>query len=441
MKILSSIICGISFVSLVLGCLSLSLNSLEAYPTILLFVLSLSFFSLFIMVRQKTKKNKWIILAFCIAAAVFAIVHMILPEYLWGFELNAIVHRSFISALMLISLALPAMIYSLFYFLGATPKAQDISRYPLIVFPVLLILFVYGLLIFQVFMNGSQHFNWTILTNAFKGHNWVEIIWKNGWPVRISHNVLQAGMLNHILGTLLLMGMTSIISLIVGIGVGIYVSEYSRGWFAQTIRFSTQILRAISIFSLAITAYNFVSSMRGTFLSDIICGYYYDEIGTKHIAGGSFLTASLFLSLLVIPIIANATEEGIRSLPKDISEGSFALGASREYALSHVLLPWSMPNIITGLILGCAEAAGSLTVILFLAGTGEYGVGPFRGVTSLTYFIFNSQFGRTLGNAQFFNVDSQYQYMAAIILLIITIGLTIGALVLKRKVSRRYKGA
>ena len=431
----------ISAFALVMGCLSLSLNSLEAYPTVLLFLLSLSFFSLFILVRQTTKNNNWVMLFFCILAAIFAVLHMALPEYLYGFNLNAIIHRSFISALLLIAIATPAICYSLFYFFGATPKALDISRYPLLILPALLILIVYTLLLAQVVTKGVSSFSWKILITAFKSHNWVETVWKDGWPVRISHTLLQAGMLNHILGTLLLMLMTAIIALIVGVGVGVYISEYSKGWFASTIRFSSQVLRAISIFILAITAYNLVRYARGTFLSSIICGFYYDEIGTKHIASGSYLTAAIFLALLVIPIIANATEEGIRSLPKEISEGSFSLGASREYTLSHILLPWSMPNIITGLILGCAEAAGSLTVILFLAGTGEYGVSPWNGVTSLTYFIFNGQFGRTLGNAQFYDLNYKYQYMAAVILLVITFGLTIGALTLKNKVARRFKGA
>jgi len=71
-------------------------------------------------------------------------------------------------------------------------------------------------------------------------------------------------------------------------------------------------------------------------------------------------------SLLVIPIIARATEEGIRSVPLNLKEGSTALGASRQHTLFHILLPWSYPNIVTGLILGCAEAAGSLATIWFI---------------------------------------------------------------------------
>jgi phosphate transport system permease protein len=183
-----------------------------------------------------------------------------------------------------------------------------------------------------------------------------------------------------------------------------------------------------------------VRNSSGSFLSDIICGYYFDPLGSKHIANGSFLTASIFLSLLVIPIIAKSTEEGIRSLPNDIKEGSLAVGASQDYSFVHLLLPWSMPNIITGLVLGCAEAAGSLSIILFMAGTGEYGVSPLNGVTSLAYLIFNIHYGKAFGS-QVPQLVGSYQFTAALLLLVITMGLTIAALVLKRNISKRYKGA
>ena len=85
-------------------------------------------------------------------------------------------------------------------------------------------------------------------------------------------------------------------------------------------------------------------------------GYFYDATGLKHSANGSFLLAAIIISLLVIPIIARATEEGIRSTPQEMKEGSYALGASKWHTVANILMPWSLPNISTGLLLGCAEA-------------------------------------------------------------------------------------
>jgi phosphate transport system permease protein len=440
MKIVSIFNLGISIVTLIVGVLSLSLNSLEAYPTALLFFQSLTFLCLFFYGRKLTGEKNWIILVFSILAFIFAFVHMILPQYWYGFNFNAIVHRSFISAILLISVALPGTIYSIYFLFGAKPTAYDISRYPLLILPVALILILYGLLIYHVIVQGVPQLNWKILTTPFEFQQWKQMVWENGWPVWIPHSIAQAGMRNHILGTFLLIGMTSVISLPIGIGVGVYVSEFSKGWFANVIKFSTQMLRAISVFIIAITAYNLVMHSSGSFFSDFINGYFYDPNGAKHIANGSFMIASIFLSFLVIPIIARATEEGIRSLPLDIKEGSTSLGASPEHTLFHIQIPWSLPNIITGLILGCAETAGGLSIIMFMAGTGEHGLNPLNGVTSLAYLIFDIHYGSAFGD-QIPNLVGSYQYAAAFLLLMMTMGFTIIALIMKRKLAQRYKGA
>jgi ABC-type phosphate transport system permease subunit len=92
---------------------------------------------------------------------------------------------------------------------------------------------------------------------------------------------------------------------------------------------------------------------------------------------------------------------------------------------------------VTALLLGCAEAAGSVAIILFLARTGEYGMGPLSEVTSLSYYIFDCQYGGKL----FRELNGSHMFSAALILLIMTMGLAIGALVLKQRFVKRYRGA
>jgi phosphate transport system permease protein len=127
-------------------------------------------------------------------------------------------------------------------------------------------------------------------------------------------------------------------------------------------------------------------------------------------------------------------------LPKEIYEGSLSVGASKEHTLLHIQLPWSLPNIITGLLLGCAEASGALTIIFLISGSGQYGVSPLNETTSLAYFIFECRYGRSFGDT-LQNIMGSYQYTAALMLLIITLGLTTTALIIKRNLSKRYKGA
>jgi phosphate transport system permease protein len=243
-------------------------------------------------------------------------------------------------------------------------------------------------------------------------------------------------MLNHLLGTGLLMLLTSLISLPFGVGAGVYLSEYGDSWWAKIARFTITSLRAISLLILGLTAYSIIKSTSGTPFAWITHGTFFDGYSETVSYGGSYLTAALVLSLLVIPIITRATEEGCRSLPNALREGSLALGAAEETTLVRVILPWALPNIVTATLLGCAEAAGSVAVLMFIAGRGDYGVGVFRQVTTLAYLIFDIYFGEK----QFRGNMGPFQYTAGVILLIITMGLGALSIFVKRWLVRRYRG-
>jgi len=145
----------------------------------------------------------------------------------------------------------------------------------------------------------------------------------------------------------------------------------------------------------------------------------------------------------VMPVIARLTEEGLRSAPREMREGSVALGATDGYGLRRILLPWVAPNILTGVILAGAEAAGGLAVIWFLAGTGEHGVNLFTNVTDLDFAVFAAKYGPrdyALNAVPEYQM-LQYQATAALLLMVLTIGLTVIAMLLQRHFSRRYRGS
>jgi ABC-type phosphate transport system permease subunit len=198
----------------------------------------------------------------------------------------------------------------------------------------------------------------------------------------------------------------------------------------------TTALRAISVLILGITALTISTASKGTILSDIFAGYFVTPAGYKQTTNGTYVTAAIVMSMLVIPIIARATEEGCRSLPKEIREGSIGLGATEGFTLTHLIVPWSLPNIVTGFLLAAAESAGSVAVLLFIAGTGETGVGPLNQVTSLAYLIFGSEYG----HGAFKSSMGPYQFSAGVLLLVITMGLSASGLILKRRLMRRFRG-
>lgn len=417
---------AVSALAVAFGCLSLSLNSLDPYRLLMLggLAVALSFLALSVW----SKSGYWSVEVLALVSATLAggAVLALLPEYLYGREVNGVIHRSLIGAGILLVVGLPSLSAALYHALGATPSARDVSRYPYVLFPVSLALLLYGAIIVRLVEKGVPDLTWSAITQAYSTQ------------LTSTALVSEAGMRNHILGTLLLVAMTAVLAVPVGVGAGMFISEYG-GWWGRAVAFATSMLRAISVFVLAVSAFGLVRSVSGyetgTPISDLVRGYYYDAAGFKHAASGSFLTASLFLSLLVIPIVARATEEGFRSLPLEIREGSHALGATEGHALLRILLPWALPNIVTGLLLGMAEAAGSVTVLLFIAGGGENGVGPLREVTSLAFLVFDS--GN--GSKAFQDAMGPYQYSAALLLLGLTTGFTAAALVLRQRFANRYR--
>src|SRR5262249_42166136 len=152
--------------------------------------------------------------------------------------------------------------------------------------------------------------------------------------------------------------LTAAISLPCGVGIGLLVTSYPNR-AATVIGTAASLMRVLSVYIIGIAAFNLVrqvGALSGAGLaSDLLRGYHIDPVG-GHIPGqGSFFAAALFLSTLAIPVVARAAEEGFRSLPVAIREGALALGASDGYTLLRILLPWALPNVVTGLLIGCAE--------------------------------------------------------------------------------------
>ena len=172
MKITSSFALVVSAMVLVLGSLSLVTNSLEDYPAPALYILFLALTGLAVSIRLSRKGIKPAIIILAGLALVSAIILKLLPVYIQGFNINGLIHRSMISALLLIGIGVPSACCALYYFLGATPRASDISRYPLLAFPVVLILAAFAIIVFKIIIAGAPQLNWSLLITAYKNQSW-----------------------------------------------------------------------------------------------------------------------------------------------------------------------------------------------------------------------------------------------------------------------------
>jgi phosphate transport system permease protein len=226
----------------------------------------------------------------------------------------------------------------------------------------------------------------------------------------------RAGIYTAWIGTLWILGLTTIISFPLGVGAGIYLEEYS----AKN-RWSTFL--EINISNLA-------------GVPSIIYGLLGLEVFVRLAKmGSSILAGALTLSLLILPIIIVSTREALRAVPKTIKEASFALGATKWQTIWKQILPASFGGILTGVILALSRAVGE-TAPLIVVGALAYV--PFAPTGPLDEF--------TVLPIQIFNWVSRPQHefvinaaAAIIVLLLITFALNGIAVYLRNRWQSRFK--
>ena len=164
----------------------------------------------------------------------------------------------------------------------------------------------------------------------------------------------KGGMAQSIFGTLVLLGIASVVGLPLGILGGIYQLE-AHGRFAFLVRFFTDVLNGIPSIVIGIFAYAAVV-------------YPAAQYAFKHHTGGSGYSAyagGFALGILMIPTVMRTTEEILRLVPFSLREGSLALGATRWRTMWSVVLPAAKGGIITGVMLALARIAGETAPLLF----------------------------------------------------------------------------
>ncbi len=189
-------------------------------------------------------------------------------------------------------------------------------------------------------------------------------------------NVAGGGVVNAIEGSFIMVGLASLISLPVGVGAGIFLSEWGEMRFATAASFINDVLAEFPSIVIGIFVYIIVVLTTHTFSA---------------FAGG------VALAIIMIPIVARTTEESLKLVPRSLREASMALGVSRWRTITRIVLSTGRGGLVTGVLLSIARAAGETAPLLLtalgstLAVTGlfsptaalplliyTYGISPFK---------------------------------------------------------------
>jgi phosphate transport system permease protein len=145
--------------------------------------------------------------------------------------------------------------------------------------------------------------------------------------------------------------------------------------------------------------------------------------------GTSILAASLTLSIMTLPVIISTSEEALRAVPNSFRVVSTSLGATRWQTIRRIVLPQSIPGILTGVILGLERAAGETAPILFTGATfflPRLPHSPLDATMALPYHLF-------VISTQVPGMPVQIQYGTALVLLVFVLGMNIIASVIRSR--------
>jgi phosphate transport system permease protein len=234
----------------------------------------------------------------------------------------------------------------------------------------------------------------------------------------LSSRPARAGIVQGVLGSVLLMGFVTALAIPLGIGAAVYLEEYAGDTpVARVIRTNIRNLAGVpaivyGLLGLAV----FVSTL---------------SLGRTLVAGG------LTLAVLVLPIVVITSSEALRAVPSTIREAAFGVGATRWETIRSHVLPYAAPGILTGTILSLARAFGETAPLLMIgaiAGTftstavGEMLTGAYTALPTIVY----SWSGQP---------QDEFRALTAaaiVVLMIVILLVNAGAILLRNRYDRRW---
>ncbi|MBC7081831.1 MAG: phosphate ABC transporter permease PstA [Thermoplasmatales archaeon] len=227
----------------------------------------------------------------------------------------------------------------------------------------------------------------------------------------------EGGIFPAIIGTLLLVGGAILFAMPLGIGAGIYLNEYAREG-----KIKKMILSSIAM-------------LNGT--PSIVFGLFGLTFFVMYLKWGiSLLAGQVTLALMILPTIIKTTQETLKTIPRHVREGSFALGATKWQTIKKIVLPASLPGIMTGAILGIGRAAGETAPILFTAAVFSQKFLPtsvFQPVMALPYHLFIVITSVPGEEAR------RNAFATAIVLTLIVIILYMGAIIIRNRYRKKIR--
>jgi phosphate transport system permease protein len=207
-----------------------------------------------------------------------------------------------------------------------------------------------------VVVRGIGSLNWTFITQSTGTH-----FDPNTLKVTVTQGALQS-----IVGTLEITGIAALMSIPIGLLTAIYLVEYARPtqWMARTVTLLVDVMTGIPSIVAGLFAFSLFTLI----------------VGPKAFSGFS---ASVALSVLMIPIVVRSSEEMLKLVSSELREASYALGVTKFATIVRIVLPTAIAGLVTGIMLAIARVIGETAPIFIAASfTNNFNANPFNGPMS-----------------------------------------------------------
>ena len=251
----------------------------------------------------------------------------------------------------------------------------------------------------------------------------------------------EGGVFPAIYGTVMMVLIMSVLVTPLGVLAAFYLREYARqGAFVSAVRIAVNNLAGVPSIVFGVFGVGFFIYFVGGTIDRL---FFAEALPTPTFGTGGILWASLTLSLLTIPVVIVATEEGLAAIPGGMREASLALGATKLETTLRVVLPAVMPSILTGLILAMARAAGEVAPLMI---TGVVKLAPSLPIDATWPFLHLDRKFMHLGfhiydvGFQSPNVDAARPmvFTTTLLLLAIVVLLNLFAIGMRNRLRRKY---
>jgi len=205
------------------------------------------------------------------------------------------------------------------------------------------------------------------------------------------------GVANGIVGSIIILLISSAIGVPVGIGAGVYLAEYGRGGFGNLVRFTADTLNGVPSIVIGLVAYGLVVLPQGHF---------------------SGFAAGVALAFMMVPTVARATEQMLLLVPQSVREAAFGLGIPQWRTTISITLASARAGIITGVMLAFARVAGETAPLLLTAlGYQFWNLNPNQPMAALPLQIFTYAISP-------FDEWHRQAWAAALMLVVLIVGTT-----------------